>query len=274
MNLNSNIKSHQHFVYVATNTFIPDFERTIKSDKLRLSKSHPEDSIYAKYICINCSPRKMRIAKKEPSNPHFGCTKKCCPLPYHWNLCESCIKNQHFPIKVNDEKRRMDALKFQQIFSKLPEDVQELIREYIPMVFAFVKISSRLFLEKTLRNGSRELSQLLRNLPSKVMMNLYGALVCVDFAKIIVRTTRENKRKYIRQMATEFYEYMTNTYRSTIICDEDYWKLRMNNGVRYLLKRSEILEHIKTILCPTDIRKYFIQMSESASALDAPVSSK
>ena len=262
MNLNSSKQNHINFCFIATNTIIPNYEYTNKPYRLfLLNNSPPNDSIYAKYICVNCSPRKRSVAKKDPSNPHFRCIERCCTLPYHWNLCNDCIQNIYFPLKVEDPKRRKDALKFQQTFSRLPEDIQHFIREYIPNVFALTKVSSRLFLEKQLKNGSRDLALHLKTQPKKVMQNIYGALICVDFAEKLTRTSLENKHKYIREKTKQLYEYLYDAHCSTLICDEDFWRLRINEGVRHLLKRCEIMEHIKKLLCPIDIRKFCVPIS-------------
>jgi hypothetical protein len=154
----------------------------------------------------------------------------------------------------------MDALNFQRTFSRLPEDIQHLIREYVPNIFAFTKASSRLYLEKTLRNGSRELSQHLKHQTNYVMTNVYGSLRCIYFAERLSRTSLEKKNKYIREKTQELYELLSDAHQTTIICDEDFWRFRINEGVRCLLRRCEIMQHIQKLLCPTDIRKYFVRM--------------
>lgn len=259
MNLNSNKPNHRNFCYVVSRTTIPDLEymQNLKKQTL-LQNANPDDLIYAKYICANCSIRKTPVAKKDPANPHYGCIKSgCCPLPFHWNLCSTCIQTQYFPMKVEDPKRKIDAAKFQQVFSKLPEDIQNLICEYVPTVFAFTRISGRLFLERKLRNGNRDLENHFRNKSKKTMSNIHGALICVDFAKKLSKTSLENKHKHIREKTRELYEYLSEAHRSTIVCEEDFWRLRTNEGVCYLLKKNEMLEYIKKQLCPTDICKYF-----------------
>lgn len=259
MNINSDKPNHRNFCYVASNTKIPDLEYMNKAKKLfLLHNTTQEDQIYAKYICTNCSTRKSPVAKKDQENPHYRCIKSgCCPLPFHWNMCETCIQNRYFPVKVDDAKRKLDAHKFQRVFSKLPEDIQHLICEYVPTVFAFTRISSRLF------HRSRELGRHLHNQSNKTMANIHGALICIDFAEKRTRTSLTNKHKYIREKTMELYEYLSDAHCSTIICDEDFWRLRINEGLRLLLRRNEILEHIKKLLCPTDIRKYFAPVSEN-----------
>jgi hypothetical protein len=152
----------------------------------------------------------------------------------------------------------MDAAKFQRTFSRLPEDIQNRISEYIPTAFALARISGRLFLEKTFRNGSREIERHLQNQSKKTMMNIHGALICIGFAENLSRTSLTDKHKYIRLKTREFYEYLSNAHRSTIICDEDFWRLRIHEGIRLLLRRNEILGHIKKLLCPSDIRQYCV----------------
>lgn len=259
MNLNSNKPNHRNFCYVKSRTTIPDLEyMQNKTKQILLQGANPDDQIYAKYICMNCSIRKMPIMKKDPANPHYGCIKRgCCPLPFHWNLCSTCIQNQHFSVKVDDAKRKMDAMKFQQVFSKLPEDIQNLICEYIPTVFSFTRISGRLFLERTLRSGIRDIVGHFHNQPNKTMSNIHGTLICANFAEKLSKTALKNKHKYIIEKTKELYEYLSDAHCSTIICDEDFWRLRIDKGVRALLKKNEILEYIKKQLCPSDIRKYF-----------------
>ena len=266
MNLNCPNKQHRNFCYTVSNRysipFIPDLEFMRKPQKLFLLENTTQfDTSYSKYICVNCSPRKRPVSEKDHTNPHFKCIKSCCPLPYHWNLCESCIKNQHFPIKLNDAKRKMEAEQFQKTFSKLPEDIQRVIFEYVPTaVFAFTQISGKLFLEKTLGNGSRKLERNLSNQPNSVLHNVYGALICVDFAEKLSKTTLKNRNKYTCEMMKLFYNELCDSHKTLIICDEDFWQLRINEGVRQLLKRNEILQHIQKLLCPNDIRKYLLSV--------------
>ena len=271
MNNNLNCKNthRKNFCYVNNHSsnvtlFIPDWEYMTNPKKQHLlNTTVPNDAIYSKYICIHCSTRKRPVAKKDSTNEHYRCTKRCCPLPYHWTLCETCIQIQHFPIKANDAKRKRDAELFQKTFSRLPEDVQNLIRDYIPTAFAFTRISSRLFLEKTLKNGSRKLERCLINQSDRVLENVHGTLRSIDFSEHLSRMSKKNKNDHIKKKTIELYESLSDTYRSTLICDEDFWRLRVKEGVRQFIKRGEMMEHVQKLLCPTDIRKYLLPTSHS-----------
>jgi len=115
-----------------------------KATRRLLKKLGEEDQFTG--ICAKCSWVGV-LAKKNQHNSHYGCTDYCCPLLHQWNVCDDCLaetRKEYRPVSKSPE-RQVEVLKFQRVFSRLPDDVQRYIGEFVPRVFDFVKISGRLF---------------------------------------------------------------------------------------------------------------------------------
>jgi len=115
-------------------------------------------------MCNRCVSTGL-LAKKNINNDHYGCTDTCCPLLHQWTVCEDCLKvtrkNFH-PVKYPE--RQVKHFKFQRVFSRLPDDVQRYIGEFVPRVFAYVKMSGQLFRSAKLFDNMERHSKLLKRL--------------------------------------------------------------------------------------------------------------
>lgn len=115
-----------------------------KKQALKLLNKHKSEETFTG-MCARCLSVGA-LAKKNINNHHYGCTNYCCPLLHQWNVCEDCLKStrSHFhPVKYPD--RQVESLRFQRVFSRLPEDVQRYISEFTPNIFDYVRHCGRLF---------------------------------------------------------------------------------------------------------------------------------
>jgi hypothetical protein len=227
--------------YKRSNTPIPEVEHVLSDEKKRRVKTTTsEDEMYSAYICVRCCYRKQPVVKKDPANPHYKCTRKCCPLPYHWNMCQTCINIQYHTVKVNDPTRKSEAEKFQRIFSKLPEDIQRLVGEYIPGLFSFIRESSKTlrylksfaiphetYVHRPLCYETVEHLVNTRNIfakfidnPKEIWRLIYNEL----FLKVPSCAGLQKNAINICEKVNRLLQYICESHLSYIIKENDYWK--------------------------------------------------
>jgi uncharacterized membrane protein YgaE (UPF0421/DUF939 family) len=57
---------------------------------------------------------------------------------HQWDMCAFCIQDVHYPVSEEPEKRNAEVARFQRGVSRLPDDVQRYISEFVPDIFSFV----------------------------------------------------------------------------------------------------------------------------------------
>lgn len=107
----------------------------------RLTAAGQEETLAV--MCGQCQTKVRPVERKQPGDAHYGCAKKCCPLLHQWDMCKDCIVLVHFPtLLVEDEnRRRYKANQFRIVFSRLPDDLQRYVGEFVPQIFEFVRLS-------------------------------------------------------------------------------------------------------------------------------------
>jgi hypothetical protein len=232
--------------FVSRNLIFPEYHLPNREDRILAMKTAGPDSFaYKKYICTHCPDRKKMVARKDPSSAHYRCIKKCCPLAYHWNLCAVCIETIHSPVKESDLKRRSDAARFQRIFSKLPEDLQKYVAEYVPDVFVFVRLSGRLLL-----NGANQFD-MYANQPLCIWVQISNVLRAIDYVD------GHMNRVEIRERLKKLYQSLVDAHLGHVITDKDFWDFR-GEVIRCFVKRMQVLHRIQKVLCPATLHKYLV----------------
>ena len=191
-------------------------------------------------ICSHCELDRRKCAKKDPANPHYGCTKKCCLMLHYWDMCSYCIKDRHpqVPVVQDEEKRHAEVIKFQRIFSKLPEDIQRYISEYVPQVFTFVTSINRLV--RGHWNIERHL-KLPKSIWSQVQNELANRYAVFGF------TSRSSSRNQICERTKDLYKRMYKAQYQQL-GEKDFWTHKQHTGVFYNRRFVDALEAVQTIL--------------------------
>jgi len=173
-------------------------------------------------VCKNCERVGREVALKSPTNPHYGCYEDCCPMLHQWDLCACCIETKYFPCDVDDPKRITYSEKFQNVFSRLPEDIQRVVEEYVPQVFAFVKSSGRLLKNSSFEKIQRGVrlprfvwNQVSKEMETRSIMNPDGGF----------KLKRLSREKLVQILRGE-YKALYKVCRSHVIDDEDFWSHR------------------------------------------------
>lgn len=204
----------------------------------RCKEEGKEENLNA--VCSHCDINCRKCAKKDAANPHYGCTKKCCPMLHYWDMCTICIQDMHPQVPVDDpEKRHAKVVTFQRVFSKLPEDIQHYISEYVPQVFTFV----RSFGELIRGNGFGNIEKHLK-LPKSVWSKVKNEL---NDRYVVLGLTSQSSRKQICEKTKDLYKRMYNTRYQQIV-EKDFWSHKPWSGVFYNMKLVNALESVHTIL--------------------------
>ena len=205
----------------------------------RCKEEGKEENLNA--ICSHCELVRRKCAKKDPANPHYGCTKKCCLMLHYWDMCTYCIEERHpkAPVVEDSEKRHAEVVKFQRVFSKLPEDVQRYISEYVPQVFTFVRSFGELLRGNRLGPIERHLK-----LPKSVWSQVQNVLIdrCAGFG-----LTSRSTRKQICERMKDIYKRMYNA-QCQQITEIDFWSHKPWSGVFYNMKLVNTLKAVHNIL--------------------------
>ena len=191
-------------------------------------------------LCSNCRIKTRNLVEKEPSNPHFGCTKECCPLLYQWNMCSYCIQDTHFPVIKDENSRHSEVVTFQNVFSKLPDDIQHYIGEYVPHMFSYLKSINQLIHGHLFCSLERQLK-----LPKSTWI---GVMDIMQKSCLGDRLKANSSRKKIFDSVKCQYKIIYNT-QFTQFNEEDFWthKEEYNNISRFTSK-IHILQKIQTAL--------------------------
>ena len=237
MNLNN---SHALFLKVRTPELSLLFQRT-KPEKQAILKRYKEEGKEENLnaICSYCEIDSRKCAKKDPANPHYGCTKKCCPMLHYWDMCTYCIEEQHphAPIEKDSEKRHAEVVTFHRVFSKLPEDIQRYISKYVPQVFMFVTSINRVV------RGHWNIERHLK-LPKSIWSQVQNELA--NRYAVFGLTSRSN-RNQIYEKTKDLYKRAYNA-QCQQITEKDFWSHKPWSGVFYNMKLVDTLEAVQTIL--------------------------
>ena len=224
-------------------TTVPGFLRTrTKSEKQALLKRFKEEGKEENLnaICSNCVIDSRKCKKKDAANPHYGCTNKCCPMLHYWDMCTICIQELHQPIVQDPETRHAEVVTFQRIFSRLPEDTQHYISEYVPQVFSFVRSFGKILRS----NGFGTIESHLK-LPKSVWSKVRNELVQ---RRVVIRLDSQSNRAHICEKVKEVYK-KTYTAQHKPIVEKDFWSHKPYSGnVFYHSENINALEAVHTIL--------------------------
>ena len=142
------MSSNSNFNFGTTITII-----TSSGSRIQLLRDRSEKKSARKYcktygieervrgLCAKCGFDRRPLAKKHETSNHYGCTRSCCPLIHQWNVCDYCLRESLNP--MTPAKRKADAERFRRVFSRLPEDMQRLVEEYVPQIFGMVRLCGR-----------------------------------------------------------------------------------------------------------------------------------
>jgi len=202
----------------------------------RCKEEGKEENLNA--ICSHCELDRRRVVKKDPANPHYGCTKKCCLMLHYWDMCSYCIDARFPQVQVveDPEKRHAEVVKFQRVFSNLPEDVQRYISEYVPQVFTFVTSINRLVrgtwnIEKHLK--------LPKSLWSRVQNELANRYAVFGLSS-------QSSRNQICERTKDLYKRMYKAQYQPIV-EKDFWTHKPYVGAFYNTKLLDALEVVQCI---------------------------
>ena len=203
----------------------------------RCKEEGKEENLNA--ICSHCELVRRKCAKKDPANPHYGCTKKCCLMLHYWDMCSYCIDARYpkVPVEEDPEKRHAEVVTFQRVFSRLPEDVQRYISEYVPQVFTFVSSINRMV------RGNWTIERHLKS-PKSVWSKVQNVLInrCAGFG-----LTSRSSRKQIYEKTKDLYKRVYNAQYQQIV-EKDFWAHKPYAGVFYNNRLIDVLEAIQLIL--------------------------
>jgi len=244
--------------------FLSNRTKSEKQAMLRRCKDEgKEENLNA--ICSHCELDRRTCAKKDPANPHYGCTKKCCLMLHYWDMCSYCIEDRHpqVPVVQDEEKRHAqeftdsergskfeifrrndvgvssenEVIKFQRVFSKLPEDVQRYISEYVPQVFTFVTSINRLV--RGHWNIERHL-KLPKSVWSQVQNEFANRYAVFGFA------SRSSSRNQICERTKDLYKRMYKAQYQQL-GEKDFWTHKPYTGVFYNRRFVDALEAVQGI---------------------------
>lgn len=220
--------------------FLSNRTKSQKQAMLKRCKAEgKEENLNA--VCSHCEIDRRKCAKKEPANPHYGCTKKCCLMLHYWDMCTYCIEERYpqVPVIEDPEKRHAEVVTFQRVFSKLPEDVQHYISEYVPQVFTF----ARSFGELLRGNGFGNIERHLK-LPKSVWRKVQNELAN---RYVVLGLTSQSSRKQICEKTKDIYKRIYNSQCQQIV-EKDFWTHKPYTGVFYNIRLVDVLEAVHPIL--------------------------
>lgn len=215
-----------------------------KKAALRLLKKAGEEEQFVG-MCARCLSTGI-LAKKNKHNDHYGCTDYCCPLLHQWNVCEDCLamtRTNFHPVKYPE--RQVEHLKFQSVFSRLPDDVQRYIGEFVPQVFDYVVMSGRLFKAAKLFYNMERHNKLLKSLWNNYLyfdyqISEFRSLYFSSSGKEICRRFKQYYREHYRSYYLTEEVKIVNLYKDGIVKREFSFTTR-SNRVEFLTEIVNLL---------------------------------
>jgi hypothetical protein len=231
MNLNDPFPDFANNFIIRTSYYRMSLSKREKIAILRKCKKNDTAEILDA-ICSHCRSQTRTVVKKDTANPHYGCIEKCCAMLYQWNMCAFCIQDTHFP--VSEETRNAEVARFQRNVSRLPDDVQRYISEFIPHVFYYFSA-----FDAFRRNGRffASLDKYLK-LPKSTWMEAYD----------LVPYTKGTTKQKICDGIKEHYKSVYNYNIEFISCHQMKDRDVRNPYCCYYTDDMPDFEEIKTIL--------------------------
>ena len=230
MNLNNPSTSYSKFYSPRT--------KTKKQAELRICKKEgKEENLNA--VCSYCELRNRTVEKKDVANPHYGCVEKCCRLLHYWDMCSFCIQEVHLSGSQSDEKRPTEVARFQRGVSRLPDDVQRYIGEFVPQIFSFVCSFG------TLRRNGQFFASLDKyvKLPKSTWEKAHYSMITVFAAfHLSKNANRQQICEAVKQLYKEFYQINSRKIR-----EDDFWQHKLHNGIGFHARQMRSLKEIQTI---------------------------
>jgi hypothetical protein len=142
---------------------------------------------------------------------------------------------------VDETVRRVEADKFQRVFSRLPEDLMRYIREYVPQIFDCVSMSLRVIEDPIYGDLDKfvKLPKSIWNEVSRLMMYEYAT-----YERLNPSTSRQKICNEVRKL----YDKIYNEDKTAVIKDHDYWTEYKFNGVFRQYRFATVAQSIKNIL--------------------------
>jgi hypothetical protein len=186
-------------------------------------------------FCSHCRLTHRKCAKKDITNPHYGCIEKCCAMLHYWNMCTFCIQDTHYPVSEDPT----EVSRFQRGVSKLPDDVQRYISEFVPQVFSFVRSFGKLR-----RNGQffASLEKHL-NLPKSTWDKAHWSMIVVFAAfRLSKNASRQKICDTVKHLYKEIYQINSQQLR-----EDDFWPHTPFKGIGFHSWQIQAFEEIQTL---------------------------
>ena len=246
-NLNNCKSSWTSFVTVRTPNGSTVNIRRRKIDKLmalqECARSGVEENLSA--VCKNCGIASREVVRKLPTNPHYGCYEECCSMLHQWDLCIQCIETKYFPCRIDDSDRRADAAKFQRVFSRLPDELQRVVEEYVPQVFALVRLQGRVLIDRSFEKIQRGV-RLPRAIWNQIMEEMEGSGIRTPIGGY---TLKRLSREALFMVLRGEYKKMYSVHRFHVIDDEDFWSHWKYGRMFFRLKAANMFNKVSAIVC-------------------------
>jgi hypothetical protein len=165
---------------------------------------------------------------------------------HQWDMCEHCIVDIHGPKPVHDDQARRDEVaRFHNVFSMLPDDIKKYIGEFVPLIFNYVDMVSRLVL---IDRKLATLDQYVSTRPKSTWSS-----VSTIISKKYVLKNKVNKSSSKQQICNgvkELYKKMYLDYSNSLIEESDFWTHKSWWGQRRNVSCGLIqeLENVKKLL--------------------------
>ena len=190
-------------------------------------------------LCTHCLLKYRKCAKKDVANPHYGCIETCCVMLHYWDMCTFCIQDLHLSSTQVEEERHAEVARFQRGVSKLPDDVQRYISEFVPQVFSFVRSFGKLR-----RNGQffASLEKHL-NLPKSTWDKAHWSMIVVFAAfRLSKNASRQKICDTVKQLYKEIYQINSHQLR-----EDDFWQHTRFKGIGFHSWQIQAFEEIQTL---------------------------
>jgi hypothetical protein len=130
------------------------------------------------------------------------------------------------------------------VFSRLPEDIQRVVEEYVPQVFAFARTHSRLLLDRSFDKIQRGVG-LPRSIWNQVMEEMDIGGVQGGYT-----LKRRLSREALLQILRGEYKALYLFYRSHVIDDEDFWSHRKWSRMFLKNDKANMFGKVRAIVDP------------------------
>ena len=160
------------------------------------------------------------FARKSRSSNHYNCLEKCCVMLHQWDVCNYCLVDMQSPqLKHDDESRRDEVARFHQVFSRLPDDIKKYIGEYVPLIFNYVEVATRLlFVDRKMANLDRYVTT-----RPKSTWTAIGSIFSKKYYFKKYKINKSSSRLGVCNCVKGLYARKYVEYTQSIIDEKDYW---------------------------------------------------